>query len=112
MRPIEVRLVGRFRFASRVPGPHEHLLYKGVHTQTQETVFMKGEEYKLRPNDIISIATKYGSKAQKENESIPGTNASGEYTLDSGPLALLQHPFPIALCVSSEQHPPGRHQAD
>ncbi len=34
MRPIEVRLVGRFRYISKISGQHEHLLYKGVHTQT------------------------------------------------------------------------------
>jgi len=43
MRPIEVRLVGRFRFLGKIPGLHEHLLYKGVHTQTSESLFMKGE---------------------------------------------------------------------
>ena len=51
MRPIEVRLVGRFRFSGRIQGTHEHLLYRGVHTQTEKSLFMKGEEYKSRPND-------------------------------------------------------------
>jgi len=53
MRPIEVRLVGRFRFASKISGQHDHLLYRGIHTQTSESVFMKGEEYKVRPNDQV-----------------------------------------------------------
>jgi hypothetical protein len=51
MRPIEIRLVGRFRFTSKIAGQHEHLLYKGVHTQTGESLFLKGEEYKSRPNE-------------------------------------------------------------
>jgi hypothetical protein len=34
MKPIEVRLVGRFKFTSKYSGHHEHLLYKAVHTQT------------------------------------------------------------------------------
>jgi hypothetical protein len=50
MKPIEVRLVGRFKFNSKMPGTHEHLLYKGIHTQTDENLFMKGEESKNKPN--------------------------------------------------------------
>ena len=64
MRPIEVRLVGRFRFAAKIPGQHEHLLYRGVHTQTQETVFMKGEEYKLRPSDQVLTILQEGKILQ------------------------------------------------
>jgi hypothetical protein len=42
MKPIEIRLVGRFRFTSKIEEDHEHLLYKGVHTQTNELLFLKG----------------------------------------------------------------------
>lgn len=34
MKPIEVRLVGRFRFRSRLEGEHESLLYNATHSQT------------------------------------------------------------------------------
>ena len=34
MKPIEIRLVGRFKFTSKIEDDHEHLLYRGVHTQT------------------------------------------------------------------------------
>jgi hypothetical protein len=49
MKPVEVRLVGRFRLTSKVQGHHEHLLYKAVHTQTDASLFLKGEEIKSKP---------------------------------------------------------------
>jgi len=51
MKPIEIRLVGRFKFTSKLEEPHQHLIYKGVHAQTNEPLFLKGEEYKARPNE-------------------------------------------------------------
>lgn len=49
MKPVEVRLVGRFRLSGKIPGQHEHLLYSAIHTQTDATLFLKGEEIKTRP---------------------------------------------------------------
>lgn len=43
--------MGRFRFVGKVPGTHEHLLYRGTHSQTGESLFMKGEEYKCKASD-------------------------------------------------------------
>jgi hypothetical protein len=34
MKPIEVRLTGRFRFSSKLEGDHEMMIYRGVHMQT------------------------------------------------------------------------------
>lgn len=41
-----MRLVGRFRFHSKLEGEHEALLYRAVHTQTNEPLLLKGEEAK------------------------------------------------------------------
>lgn len=46
MKPIEVRLVGRFRFQARLNGEHETLMYRAVHCQTNERLILKGEEIK------------------------------------------------------------------
>jgi serine/threonine protein kinase len=44
LKPIEVRLVGRFKFDSKVEGDHEAILYNAIHSQTNEDIFLKGEE--------------------------------------------------------------------
>jgi hypothetical protein len=41
-----VRLVGRFRFQAKLEGEHETLLYRAVHTQTNQSLVLKGEEIK------------------------------------------------------------------
>lgn len=46
MKPIEVRLTGRFKFRSKLEGDHEMMLFRGVHMQTNESLIMKGEEHK------------------------------------------------------------------
>lgn len=43
---MEVRLVGRFRFHSKIEGEHEAILYRAVHSQTNERLILKGEEIK------------------------------------------------------------------
>ena len=46
MKPMEVRLVGRFRFCNRLPGQHESMFYRAIHSQTNEFLVLKGEEAK------------------------------------------------------------------
>ena len=56
MKPVEVRLVGRFRLQGKVQGHHEHLLYEAIHTQTDAALFLKGEEIKSKPGvNFLSI---------------------------------------------------------
>jgi hypothetical protein len=56
MKPVEVRLVGRFRLSSKIQGTHEHLLYQAIHTQTDAPLFLKGEEIKNKPSpNFLSI---------------------------------------------------------
>lgn len=43
MKPVEVRLVGRFRLTGKVPGQHERILYQAVHSQNDDFLFLKGE---------------------------------------------------------------------
>jgi hypothetical protein len=43
MKPVEVRLVGRFRLQAKIAGEHEHVLYQAIHTQTDAALFLKGE---------------------------------------------------------------------